>query len=55
MMMMMMIIIIIIITCHQLGLNRPASALFNNLFKGLPGGLCPFVLQLSIIFGILLL
>ena len=49
------IIIIIIITVHQeLGLNRPLSVPSYSLFKILPSPLCPFVLQFSIIYVILL-
>jgi len=36
------IIIIIIIIRRELGLDRPASALSNSLFKGVPSRLRPF-------------
>jgi hypothetical protein len=49
------IIIIIIIIRHELGLERPLSALSISLFIGLPSRHRPFVLKFSIIFGILLL
>ena len=49
------VIIIIIIIRHELGLERPLSALSISLFVGLPSRHRPFVLQFSIIFGILLL
>jgi hypothetical protein len=48
------IIIIIIIIRHELGLDRPVSALSNSLFKGFPSRLLPLGLYFSIIFGILL-
>jgi len=48
------IIIIIIIIYNELGLDRPVSTSSNSLFKGLLNHLCPFGLQFSIIFDILL-
>jgi hypothetical protein len=49
------IFISIITIHHELGLSSPVSVSSNSLFRGLPSRLCAFDLQVSIIFGILLL
>jgi hypothetical protein len=44
-----------IITCHQLRLDRPISALSNSPLKDQPSPIRPIGLQFSTIFAILLL
>jgi len=51
----MTILLFIIIFRHQLAVDRPVTASFDSLFKGLSSRLRPFGLYFSIIFGILLL
>jgi hypothetical protein len=40
--MMMVVMMMMMMIHHELGLNRPVSALSNSLFKGLQSRLLPF-------------